>query len=217
MKMPDSILPLERCLGRARDLRRIEGLRPVQRSSVMVMAVEVVGLVGYEAAPRLFHVDWGDYAVALGGLVLARAQFGLPAHECKRFHCAWCRVTCGQSGRGYTIYRSGHNCGPLWTCHSRQRLRAETVRASSNGLTTRIQHPRLSMEVGQMGAETCQFACAALPLHHSSTRGVGGIASELRRRPCAVGSAFIGRSGHCPMYASLPRLTPLARVLCSLD
>jgi len=173
--MPDSILPLKRCLGRARDLRRIKGLRPVQRSSVMVMAVEVVGLVGYEAAPRLFHVDWGDYAVALGGLVLARAQFGLPAHECKRFHCAWCRVT------------------------------------------TRIQHPRLSMEVGQMGAETCQFACAALPLHHSSTRGVGGIASELRRRPCAVGSAFIGRSGHCPMYASLPRLTPLARVLFSLD
>ena len=72
----------------------------------MVMAVEVVGLVGYEAAPRLFDVEWDGHAVPHSGLVLARAQCGLPAHERKRCHCAWCRVTCSQSGMGYAIYRS---------------------------------------------------------------------------------------------------------------
>ena len=85
-------------LGRALDQRWIEGLRPVQRSTVTVKALEVVGLVGYEAAPRLFDVDWGGAGDGSSGLVLARAHFGLPAHERKRFHCAWCRVTCGQSG-----------------------------------------------------------------------------------------------------------------------
>ena len=40
----------------------------------MVMAVEVVGLVGYEAAPRLFDVEWDGHAVPHSGLVLDSAS-----------------------------------------------------------------------------------------------------------------------------------------------
>jgi len=65
VKMPDSILPLKRCLGRARDLRRIKGLRPVQRSSVMVMAVEVVA---WSAMRRL-----RGFSMWVGVIMLSRS------------------------------------------------------------------------------------------------------------------------------------------------
>ena len=59
--------------------------RPVQLAVILVMAVELVGLVGWNPFQRAFDVDVGGTGGCSNVSVLARAHSGLPAHE--RKHC----------------------------------------------------------------------------------------------------------------------------------